>query len=141
MRVGDSLARAESSHARYNSVITHNDLSTVRLPNSHGAQDQGHTRQRQALRGYEHVGAAVSPSLNQHIYITTQTTREGPKPCAQNQHVRSMCSLGLMLWRGFARKCSPPSQGIVNDAITTLKQHVHTNTLPFLCCSTVQRHA
>ena len=95
MRVGDSLARAESSHARYNGVITHNNPSTVRLPNSRGAQDQGHTRQRKALRGYEHVGAAVSLSLNQHIYNMTQTAREGPKPCAQNKHVRSCVLSGL----------------------------------------------
>ena len=65
MHVGDSLAKAESSHTRHNGVIRHNDPSTTRLPNSHGAQDQGHMRQLKALRGYEHVGAAVSPSLNQ----------------------------------------------------------------------------
>ena len=56
MHVGDSLARAESSHTRHNGVIRHNDPSTMILPNSRGAQDQGHTRQRKALQGYEHVG-------------------------------------------------------------------------------------
>ena len=71
MHVGDSLARAESSHTRHNGVIRHNDPSTMRLPNSRGAQDQGHTRQRKALRGYEHVGAVISPSLNQQKHSTT----------------------------------------------------------------------
>ena len=72
MRVGDSLARVESSHARYNGIITHNDPSTTRLPNSRGAQDQGHMRQRKALRGYEHVGAAVSPNT-----YTSRHKRQG----------------------------------------------------------------
>ena len=71
MHVGDSLARAESSHTQHNGVIRHDDLSTMRLPNSRGAQDQGHTRQRKALRGYEHVGVVISPLLNQQKHSTT----------------------------------------------------------------------
>ena len=71
MHVGDSLARAESSHTHHNGVIRHDDPSTMRLPNSRGAQDQGHTRQRKALRGYKHVGAVISPSLNQQKHSTT----------------------------------------------------------------------
>ena len=118
MHVGDSLARAQSSHTRHNGVIRHNDPSTMWLPNSHGAQDQGHMHQRKALRG-----TSTWVRLSHRRWINKNTAqhrreRKGPKSCAQNKHVRSMCSLGLMLWWGFAWKCSPPSQGFVNDVIT-----------------------
>ena len=50
--------------------------------------------------------------LSHRCWINKNTAQhrcegKGPKPCAQNKHVRSMCSLGLMLWWGFAWKCSP----------------------------------
>ena len=41
--------------------------------------------------------------------------------------MRSSVSLGLLLWRGFAWKCSPPSQGCVCE---TKKKDTHTHNLP-----------
>ena len=67
MDVGVSLTRNGILTICQNGVKQHNDPSTTRLPISRGAQDQGHTRQLKALRGYEHMGAAVSPSMN-HIH-------------------------------------------------------------------------
>ena len=66
MDVGVSLPRNGILTICQNGVIHHNDPPTTRLPISRGAQDQGHTCQLKAFRGYEHVGAAVSPLMN-HI--------------------------------------------------------------------------
>ena len=41
--------------------------------------------------------------------------------------MRSSVSLGLLLWRGFAWKCSPPSQGCL---CKTKKKDTHTHNLP-----------
>ena len=71
MRVGVSLRQGGILTTRNGVSSQHSDSPTTRLPNSRCAQDQGHTRQRKALRGYEHVGAAVSPSSNQHTHNTT----------------------------------------------------------------------
>ena len=83
MRVGVSLRQGGILTTRNGVSSQHSDSPTTRLPNSRCAQDQGHTRQRKALRGYEHVGAAVSPSSN-HTN-TTQHKRKGrgPNPCIQ----------------------------------------------------------
>ena len=83
MHVGDSLARAESLHAHHNGVITTQRSVNDETTKLRGAQHQGHTRQRKALRGYEHVGAAVSPSPN-HTNMTQHKRKgRGPNPCIQ----------------------------------------------------------
>ena len=46
--------------ATRNDVIRHNDPSTTRLPNSRGAQDQGHTRQRKSFAGLRARGRCLS---------------------------------------------------------------------------------
>ena len=107
MHVGDSLARAESSHTHHNGVIRHNNPSMMRLPNSRGAQDQGHTRQHKALWGYEHVGAAVSPFLNQHIYIMTQMAREKVRNHVLQTNTCGLCVLSGLCFGGASRGTVP----------------------------------
>ena len=46
--------------ATRNDVIRHNDPLTTRLPNSRGAQDQGHTRQHKSFAGLRARGRCLS---------------------------------------------------------------------------------
>ena len=60
-----------------------------------------------------------------------------------NKHVRSSVLSGSMLWRGFAWKFFPPSQGIIVQQSHRLKPYVHKNTLPLYVyvSSQVKGHA
>ena len=62
MHVGNSVARAESSHARYNGVINHN--TTIRHQRRYFQTPvvlkiKATRANTKALRGYEHMGAGV----------------------------------------------------------------------------------
>ena len=57
--------------ATCNDVIRHNDPSTTRLPNSRGAQDQGHTRQRKSFAGLRARGSGCLTDDESHKHITT----------------------------------------------------------------------
>ena len=129
MDIGVSLTRNGILTARQNGVIQHNDPPTTRLPNSRGAQDQGHTRQRKSFAGLRARGSGCLTVDESHKHITTKK-RQGKvlTPCSQ-QACAVKC---LSLWRGFAWKCSPPSQGCFVQ-IQKRKTHTHHTCPPVLC--------
>ena len=57
--------------ATRNDVIRHNDPTLTRLPNSRGAQDQGHTRQRKSFAGLRARGSGCLTDDESHKHITT----------------------------------------------------------------------
>ena len=135
MHVGNSLARAESSHARYDSVI----ITTQRSVNDETSKLPWCSRSRPhapalSFAGLRARGAAVSPFPNLQIHITTQTERgfEDLDPCSPNTHVRSSASLGLVPWRSFAWKSSP---ALTRFFVQNDKRDTHTQklALPLLC--------
>ena len=71
MDIGVSLTRNGILTARQNGVIQHNDPPTTRLPNSRGAQDQGHTRQRKIFAGLRARGSGCLTVDESHKHITT----------------------------------------------------------------------
>ena len=71
MDVGVSLTRNGILTTRQNGVVQHNDPLTTRLPNSRGAQDQGHTRQRKSFTGLRARGSGCLAVDESHIHITT----------------------------------------------------------------------
>ena len=83
MDIGVSLTRNGILTARQNGVIQHNDPPTTRLPTPVVLKIKATRASVKALRGYEHVGAAVSPSTN-HTN-TSQHERQGKvlTPCSQ----------------------------------------------------------
>ena len=71
MDVGVSLTRNGILATRNDGVIQHNDPPTTRLPNSRGAQDQGHTRQHKSFAGLRARGSGCLTDDESHTNITT----------------------------------------------------------------------
>ena len=113
------------------SPLSFHNPPTTGLPISRGAQDQGHTRQRKSFAGLQARGSGCLTVDESHRHITTRTAKEGTSPVFPNNHVRSSVSLGLSLWRGFAWKCSPPSQGCFVQI--TKETCTHHTRPPVLC--------
>ena len=111
----------------------HNTKTTkvMKVPNSRRLKIMA-TQVSAKLTGYEHVGAAFSPHLVIHKYTHNIDVRRGEVliPCTQTIMCGQCVLSGSMLWRGFAWKFSPPSQGIDCAQSHILKPCMQI-TLPF----------
>ena len=118
----------ESSQIVQNGVTHHDNPPTSRLPISRGAQDQGHTRQRECFAGLGARGSGCLTVDESHIHITTCTEREGTNPVFPTSMCGHVCLTGLHLGGALLGSVPRPHRVIL---CKYQKKHTHiTLSLP-----------
>ena len=115
---GWSLTHEVESSQREGGVSQYKDHKDGECTKLSVAQDHGRLCQCEA-------SGATSTWVRRFHHLTVHTNTNninvkgrGPNPMYPIKHVRSSVLSGSMLWRGFAWKFSPPSQGLESATIT-----------------------